>query len=156
MKNKAKKSKIEKFWWALRKARNLTLRRLPSKHHEESWKNFEKVMEYRANFFMSAKIILFAYNLYTGDMQYMLSEKAINEGLIANVDLARKVWPIAHIAVWVWFILCCILFLASKKYMILTRLYWYLMIVMHGVEIFLPYDISEASSNYVSLVGVTT
>ena len=106
MNNKVKKSKTEKFWWALRKARNLTLRRLPSKHHEESWKNFEKVMEYRANFFMTAKIILFAYNLYTGDMQYMLSEKAINEGLIANVDLARKVWPIAHITVWVWFILC--------------------------------------------------
>ena len=46
-------------------------------------------MMYRSNFFMTSKILLHAYNLYTGDMQYNLSKKAIDEGLIANVDLAR-------------------------------------------------------------------
>ena len=74
---------------------------------------------------MTSKILLHAYNLYTGDMHYNLSRKAIDEGLIANVDLAQKVWPIAHTAVWIWFILNCILFLSSKKYMQLTKLYWY-------------------------------
>ena len=30
------------------------------------------------------------------------------------------------------------------------------MIIMHAIEVFLPYDISEASSNYIKLAGVTT
>ena len=110
----------------------------------------------RSNFMLVCMILLHGFNLVTGNISYNLSQKAVEDGKIPNSDLAKEVYPYATMSVHLWGIINIIMLAISYKYLGITRIYFYNMILMHFIEMFLPLDISAEILNLLKLVSLVT
>ena len=101
-------------------------------------------------------ILLHGFNLVTGNISYNLSQRAVEDGKIPNSDLAKEVFPYARAAVYLWGLINIIMLAISYKWLGITRIYLYNMILMHFIEMFLPLDISAEILNLLKLVSLVT
>ena len=80
----------------------------------------------------------------------------MEDGEIPNADLAKKVFPYAKTAVFLWGLINILMLALSYKYLGITKFYFYNMIFMHFIEIFLPLDVSAEILNILKLVSLVT
>ena len=81
-----------------------------------------------------------------------MSYEYVEAGSIPNEDIARCVYPYIRVAVWIWIATSVILVALSFKWLEITKLYFYHMMIMATLEMFIPYGIDRKISFHLQLL----
>ena len=99
--------------------------KLHSEQEKSAWKRYLNVLEYRSLVCHIGRAMLQIGYAFQGNINWHETEKYIEEGGPPNVELAKRVFPYARIAMITILILRVVLILLSMKWMRITRCYFY-------------------------------
>ena len=138
----SKKAKCHKIWHEMV---GLTLRRLPSESHASAWKFYENnLLAMRTMMYMLARNIFTLLAVVSENEIYDHTAKYLREdGGPARADLAHAVLPYAKFTLQALLVARAVLFIASWKWMNLTRIVFYLEIVIQVVEACMPINVAD-------------
>ena len=105
--------------------RDLTLRRYPSKHHKQVWRDYEKVLMYRSMCSQFSRVIFTIVFTFLGEVHWQQSAKYVATGEPENNELALKVQSFAQLAYVLHGVGRIILFLLQLKWPHISKVNYY-------------------------------
>ena len=113
--------------------------KFPSEYHQEKWKDYEKILMYRANLSMISRFCLDFSFLLLGKLQSVQTEKFIESNSPdLNTTLVSDMFPYAKWALIMTIFGRVILMLISLKKLKVTKTYFYFNLMVELIKFCLP------------------